>query len=69
MLKKIISGGQTGADIAELDVSIKHGIPHGGAIPKGRLIEDGTLPEKFPPSHPPLKNKKVRSELTEPGLI
>ena len=47
MLKKIISGGQTGADIAGLDVAIKHGIPHGGAIPKGRLTEDGTLPEKY----------------------
>jgi hypothetical protein len=43
MLKKIISGGQTGADIAGLDVAIKYGIPHGGAIPKGRLTEEGTL--------------------------
>ena len=47
MLKKIISGGQTGADVAGLDVAIKHGIPHGGAIPKGRLTEDGILPEKY----------------------
>ena len=47
MLKKIIAGGQTGADIAGLDVAIKHGIPHGGAIPKGRLTEDGILPEKY----------------------
>ena len=47
MLKKIISGGQTGADVAGLDVAIKHGIPHGGAIPKGRLTEDGVLSEKY----------------------
>lgn len=47
MFKKIISGGQTGADTAGLDVAIKHGIPHGGAIPKGRLTEDGPLPEKY----------------------
>lgn len=47
MLKKIISGGQTGADVAGLDVAIKHGIPHGGAIPKGRLTEKGLLPEKY----------------------
>jgi hypothetical protein len=47
MLKKIISGGQTGADVAGLDVAIKHGIPHGGAIPKGRLTENGTLPENI----------------------
>ncbi len=47
MLKKIISGGQTGADRAGLDVAIKHAIPHGGAIPKGRLTEDGPLPRKY----------------------
>jgi hypothetical protein len=47
MLKKIISGGRTGADVAGLDVAIKHGIPHGGAIPKGKLTEDGVLPEKY----------------------
>ena len=35
MLKKIISGGQTGADRAGLDVAIAKGIPHGGWIPKG----------------------------------
>ena len=32
MNKKIISGGQTGADQAALDAAIKLGIPHGGAI-------------------------------------
>lgn len=47
MLKKIISGGQTGADVAGLDVAIKHGIPHGGAIPKGRLTENGVFSEKY----------------------
>ncbi len=47
MLKKIISGGQTGADVAALDVAIKYGIPHGGAIPKGRLAEAGPFREKY----------------------
>ena len=47
MIKKIISGGQTGADRAALDVAIKFNIPHGGWIPKGRLAEDGPLPEKY----------------------
>ena len=46
-IKKIISGGQTGADQAGLDAAIKHNIPHGGAIPKGRPTEDGVLPEKY----------------------
>jgi hypothetical protein len=47
MLKKIISGGQTGADRAALDFAIKYKIPHGGWIPKGRLAEDGPLPKKY----------------------
>jgi hypothetical protein len=47
MLKKVISGGQTGADQAALDVAIKLGIPHGGWIPKGRRTEDGVLPDKY----------------------
>jgi hypothetical protein len=36
---KIISGGQSGADQAALDVAIEKGIPHGGWIPKGRLTD------------------------------
>jgi hypothetical protein len=47
MLTKIISGGQTGADRAALDVAIKLDIPHGGWIPKGRITEDGPLPAKY----------------------
>ena len=47
MLLKIISGGQTGADQAALDAAIEMGIPHGGWTPKGRLIESGSLPDKY----------------------
>lgn len=46
-LKKIISGGQTGADQGALDAAIALGIPHGGWIPKGRKTEDGPLPERY----------------------
>ena len=45
--KKIISGGQTGADRAALDFAIAHNISYGGWIPKGRKTEDGTLPENY----------------------
>lgn len=44
MLKKIISGGQTGADRAALDLAIKFNLPHGGWIPRGRKTESGPLP-------------------------
>jgi hypothetical protein len=47
MIKKIISGGQTGADRAALDVAIHLDIPHGGWIPRGRKTEDGPLPEHY----------------------
>ena len=47
MLTKIISGGQTGADRAALDVAIEFDIPHGGWIPKGRRTEDGPLPDRY----------------------
>lgn len=47
MVEKIISGGQTGADQAALDVAIEVGIPHGGWIPKGRKTEDGRLPDSY----------------------
>lgn len=46
-IKKIISGGQTGADRAGLDAAIDLGIDYGGSIPKGRRTEDGTLPERY----------------------
>jgi hypothetical protein len=47
MIKKIISGGQTGADQAALDVAIELGIPYGGWVPKGRLTGRGPLPEWY----------------------
>ncbi len=47
MVRKIVSGGQTGADRAALDFAIEWNIPHGGWVPKGRLAEDGRLPEKY----------------------
>jgi hypothetical protein len=47
IIQKIISGGQTGADRAALDVAIEFGIPHGGWVPKGRKTESGRLPGKY----------------------
>ena len=47
MIKKIISGGQTGVDRAALDAAIKLTIPHGGWIPQGRLTENGSLPPEY----------------------
>ncbi len=47
-LSKIISGGQTGIDRAALDVAHNLKIDRGGWCPKGRLAEDGCIPEEYP---------------------
>ena len=47
MLRKIISGGQIGADQGALDAAIKYNFPHGGWIQKGRKTQMGTLPDKY----------------------
>ena len=47
-IKTIISGGQTGVDRSALDFAMEHRLPHGGYCPKGRLAEDGTIPERYP---------------------
>lgn len=62
MIKKIISGGQTGADQAALDVAIKLGISHGGWIPKGRLTEAGTLDKKYKLKEIKTSNYQKRTE-------
>jgi hypothetical protein len=41
------SGGQTGVDRAALDVARELGIPIGGWVPRGRLAEDGRVPERY----------------------
>jgi hypothetical protein len=48
LIRKVISGGQTGVDRAGLDAASAAGIPISGYCPKGRLAEDGTIPAKYP---------------------
>ena len=48
MLKKIISGGQTGVDRAALDVGLESGLPVGGYCPAGRKADDGCIDDKYP---------------------
>ncbi|UCD82750.1 MAG: putative molybdenum carrier protein [Desulfobacterales bacterium] len=62
MLTKIISGGQTGADRAALDVALKFDIPHGGWIPKGRLAEDGRISDKYNLKEMPRHGFSARTE-------
>ena len=61
-VKKIVSGGQTGADQAALDYAIEKNIPHGGWLPKGRLTEDGPLPAKYKLQEMPTESYPKRTE-------
>jgi len=62
MIEKIMSGGQTGADRAALDFALKFFKPHGGWVPKGRLTEDGPLPEEYQLQEMPTASYPARTE-------
>ncbi len=47
MIEKIVSGGQTGADRAALEVARELRIATGGWVPRGRRAEDGVIPERY----------------------
>ncbi len=47
LIGKIVSGGQTGVDRGAIAAALDLGFPYGGLIPKGRMAEDGIVPEKF----------------------
>jgi hypothetical protein len=59
---KIISGGQTGVDRGALDAAIGLGIPHGGWCPRGRLAEDGRIPDRYALSETDSPEYRVRTE-------
>lgn len=47
MIRKIVSGGQSGVDRAALDAAMAHGLEHGGWCPRGRIAEDGVIPGRY----------------------
>lgn len=47
MIEKLISGGQTGTDIAALDTALRFDFPHGSWCPKGRKNLEGTIPARY----------------------
>lgn len=47
-IRKIISGGQTGADRAAFDFALEKGIEISGFVPKNRMAEDGEISQKYP---------------------
>ena len=61
-LRKIVSGGQTGADRAALDWAISRGVQHGGWCPKGRRSEDGVIPDRYALQETDSANYLIRTE-------
>jgi hypothetical protein len=59
---KIVSGGQTGADRAALDWALRHGVPHGGWCPQGRLAEDGVISARYKLKETPDADYAQRTE-------
>src|SRR5687767_3104152 len=61
-IKKIVSGGQTGADRAALDFAIAHRLPHGGWCPAGRTAEDGVIDWRYRLKETPSPTYTQRTE-------
>jgi hypothetical protein len=66
MLKKIISSGQTEAELAALDAAIKMGVSHGGWVLQRRPTETAALPAKYRLQEMPAHNY---SECIEQNVI
>ena len=62
MFTEIISGGQTGADRAALDVAIRNGPPHGGWCPRRRKAEDGIVGDQYKLRETPMASHLQRTE-------
>src|SRR5438132_11535718 len=63
MVQKIISGGQTGADQAALDVAMALGIECGGWCPPGRMCENGQIPSGYPLKETPTERSSNAPEV------
>jgi hypothetical protein len=74
MLRKVISGGQAGADRAGLDFALEAGLEHGGYVPKGRQAEDGRIDGRYqlvelPSSSYPVRTKRNARESEGPAIF
>jgi len=62
VITEIISGGQTGADRAALDVAIRNRFPYSGWCPKGRRAEGGVIGSQYKLKETPVAGYLQRNE-------
>jgi predicted Rossmann-fold nucleotide-binding protein len=62
MLRKIVSGGQSGVDRAALDAARALGMASGGWCPRGRIAEDGRIRRRYCLVETPSGNYPQRTE-------
>jgi hypothetical protein len=59
--RRIVSGGQTGADRGGLDAARDLGLERGGFCPRGRRAEDGAIPDGYPLVELPTRSYPART--------
>lgn len=72
MLKKIISGGQTGVDRGVLDAALAIGFPCGGWCPPGREAGDGVIADRYPLTEMPhggYRQRMIQNILDSDGTL
>jgi len=61
VVRRLVSGGQTGVDRAALDAAMSLGIPCGGWCPRGRRAEGGPIPHHYPVQEAPTSSYPQRT--------
>lgn len=63
ILKRIVSGGQTGVDRGALDAALGVDFPCGGWVPGDRMAEDGVISDRYPLTALPDGDYRQRTRL------